>query len=239
MRRVYLFEDLSTEALGKVLDGMKELDFETDQWIFFRDDEAKRFFLVLEGDVALVRHSPNGDEMIVAIVGASELFEEDLLLVEDARHSVSARFLGPGRLASFDRARIRGLVEFEPRMIRRLAETMHRRNALLLDELERVTVQDAGERLVSFLESRRTESGSGISLRFPKRVLAARLSIRPETLSRVLARLKSCDRIQELDGSLVLVPEEAPCRTCDACPVQLWGCPGPDRPRQSLRTRSA
>jgi len=63
--------------------------------------------------------------------------------------------------------------------VTKLAATMHRRNGLLLDELERISVQDAGQRPISFLESQAAEEG--MPLRFPKRILAARLSIRPET----------------------------------------------------------
>jgi len=59
--------------------------------------------------VALLRYSPEGDELIVAIVGEGELFEEDLLVVESPLHSVCARALGACRLASFDRASVRRL----------------------------------------------------------------------------------------------------------------------------------
>lgn len=230
LRRVYLFEGLPSAALERVLDGSSEIQLEAEQWLFLRDDPARHFYLVIEGDLALVRHSAAGDELIVAIVGPGELFEEDLALVDGARHSVAARPLGRCRLVRFDLCRVRRVLTDTPEIVVELARTMHRRNTLLLDELERVSIQDAGQRLISFLEGQTTAAGEQLPLRFPKRVLASRLSIRPETLSRVLARLKDCDRVREVDGALVLLPAgDEPYAACAACPARLWGCPGPRR----------
>lgn len=231
LRRVYLFEDVPAERLGPVLDRMAEVDLPPERFLCFRGDAARRFFLVLEGDLALVRQSADGGELIVAILGPGELFGEDLALVDDPHHPVSARAIGPCYLASLDLGELRRLSKDEPDVVRKLARTIQRRNAILLEELERVTVQDAAERLIRFLES--PEATDGGTLRFPKRVLASRLSMRPETLSRVLARLKDCHRIREVDGALEVVRDgsDASCAACEACPALLWGCPGPGRAR--------
>lgn len=226
--RVYLFRDLSPGAMGTILENATEIRAEPGEWLFFQEERAESFFLLLEGDLALSRLSPDGEEVIVAIVGPGELFAEDLLLVEAPRHGVSARPLGSCRLVRFDHRRLRPLLSREPALVPRLASTMHRRNALLLEEVERLSISDASQRLIRFLESQTPSGGDRLPLRFPKRVLASRLSIRPETLSRVLARLKGCGRVREVDEALVLVPDGGgPCSACDTCPVRLWGCPGP------------
>lgn len=217
---VYLFQGLGEDRLARLAERMGEVSLDREQWLVSRDQPAERFYLVLEGDLALVRLSPEGDELIVALLGPGELFGEDLVLVEDARHPLGARAIGPCRLASFDRRQVRTQLRDCPELLLRLAETVQRRNTMLLDELERVTIQDASERLLSFLESR---TAAGHTLRVPKRVLASRLSIRPETLSRVLGRLKDCQRVLEVDGALVLASPGA----CATCPARHWGCPGP------------
>lgn len=230
MGRTYLFEGLSAAVLGSVLEGAVEIEAEAGEWLFFQEDRAESFYLLLDGDVALSRLSPDGGEVIVAILGPGELFEEDLLLVDSPRHAVSARPLGPCRLVRFSHRRLRPLLGRQPGLVSKLAGTLHRRNTLLLEEVERLSVADAGQRLIRFLESQPPAAGDRLPLRFPKRVLASRLSIRPETLSRVLARLKGCGRIREADGALVLIPDpEQACTACETCPARLWGCPGPGR----------
>ena len=230
LRRVYLFEDLPLALLDQVLDRMRESTLGPDQWLCFCGDPAPSFYLVQEGEVALLRHSEDGDEFIVAIIGPGELFAEDLVFLEEPRHLLSARTLGPCQVAEFDGRQLRGFLDGEPALLHKLLHTQHRRNAMLLDEIERVTVRSATERLMAFLESQ-AALGASAPQRIPKRVLASRLSIRPETLSRLLGRLKACRRLEEADGCLVLAgSEEGACVECDACPGRVWGCPGPRRP---------
>lgn len=229
LRRIYLFEDLRAEHLDAVLGSMRETALPADHWLHLCHDAAESFYLVIEGEIALLRHSAEGDEFIVAIVGPGELFAEDLVVLDEARHTTSARTLGPCQVAAFDRRRFRRLLEREPQLLHKLLHTLHRRNTILLDELERVTTRSASERLVAFLEAQ-AAGGATASLRIPKRVLASKLSIRPETLSRVLGRLKQCRRIHEVDGCILLTDaQDGLCAGCEDCPARLWGCPGPRR----------
>ena len=228
LRRIYLFEGLSGDLLARVSERARETAHAAEQWLCFCGDRAESFFLVLEGEVALLRHSEAGEEFIVAIVGPGELFAEDLIFLDDPRHLLSARALGACRVLELDRRQLRGALEDDPALLHKLLHTLHRRNAMLLDEIERVTVRSATERLMAFLESQ-ASAGGAAPLRIPKRVLASRLSIRPETLSRILGRLKECRRVEEADGCLVLAaPEGAGCdEGCVLCPARVWGCPGP------------
>ena len=234
LRKVYLFEDLPEQRLQAMIDHMAEVELKHDQWLCFRGDPAERFFLVLEGDVALVRTSAEGEDLIIAILGPGELFGEELAFAEEREHPCSVRALSASRLASFGCERTQRLLQSDGQLILKVLRTVQRRNAMLLEELERMTVQDATERLLSFLESQAALHGPVVPLRFPKRILASRLSIRPETLSRVLAKLKDCHRIREVDGSLI-VAEQAGCSPCDVCPARHWGCPGP-RPDEEIES---
>ena len=231
--RVYLFEDLSPESLGEVASAMRERELPRDEWLCFHGQPAGSFFLVLEGEVALLRDTADGEELIVALLGRGELFGEDLCILEGALHPLSARTLGPCRVAEFDARRFRLLLDREPTLLRKLLQTAHRRNVLLIEELESATVRSASQRLLSYLE-RRT-AGSAAPLRIPKHVLASRLSIRPETLSRIIGQLKARQRLHEVDGCLLLVGTAGAEELCSACPARLWGCPGPDRRHTSER----
>jgi CRP-like cAMP-binding protein len=232
LRRFYLFTDLEPELLDQVLERTRESELGAEQWLCFHGDEARSFFLVVEGEVALLRHAADGDEVVVTIVGPGELFAEDLAFLDAAVHPLSARALGPARVAQFDRLHFRSLLDREPRLLHKLLHTLHRRNALLIEELERFTIQSASERLLSFLERQTAGSREPVPLRISKRILASRLGMRPETLSRVLAQLKACHRLAETDGCLLVLRGEDGSEPCEACPARLWGCPGPVRPER-------
>ena len=92
-------------------------------------------------------------------------------------------------------------------------------------EIERVTVRSAGERLLDFLAS---DAAGEHPPRLSKRTLASRLSIRPETLSRVVRQLKDEGLLDEIDGRLVpLAACDGTAAPCRDCPGRAWGCPGP------------
>ena len=109
--------------------------------------------------------------------------------------------------------------------------TLHRRQQMLLDHIERVTLQDATRRLVAYLLDR-AGSVSGpkrLRLSVPKSTLASHLSIQPATLSRILTRLKECHYLREEGDSLLLL-EPQDLRSghgCSMCHLRYWGCPGP------------
>jgi len=226
LRQVYLFQDLPPDLLGALLAESGERALEPEQWLAFAGEEARHFHLVLEGGIGLLHQSDEGDEFIVALVGPGELFGEDLALTREARYSLSARALSPSRVAYLDRRILHELLPRDARLVARLLETLQRRNIILLEEIERVTVQSASERLLSFL-SRQQTPGRPAATRLPKRILASRLSMRPETLSRVLGKLKACRRLDEKDGCLFLTPSaEGAAGRCALCPARFWGCPG-------------
>jgi CRP/FNR family transcriptional regulator, dissimilatory nitrate respiration regulator len=235
LRRVYLFEDLSPEHLGQVASSMEERDLPGDQWLCFHEQPADSFFLVLEGEVALLRETVEGEELIVTIVGRGELFGEDLGFLEAPVHPLSARTLGRCRIAEFDCRHFRALLEREPSLLIKLLQTVHRRNVLLINELESATCRSASERLLAFIERQTAGSPNPIPLRIPKHVLASRLSIRPETLSRILGQLKACHRLQEVDGCLLPVTAPGSDEACAECPARFWGCPGPRAPSASAK----
>jgi len=232
LSRIYLFQGLSERQLEIVAVGSQTVRAQDGSWIYRQGDPARRFYLVREGQVALFRQSAEGKESIVALLAEDEMFAEDLLVVDEARHDLHAKAVGDCTLLSLDRLAFRPFFDESPQLCLRLMQTMHRRQQMLLDEIERLTLQDATQRVMAYLLGQ--VSGAPEPQRFrlsvPKSVLASRLAVQPETLSRILARLKECHYIREEEGSLVIPrPEELRAGLhCSCCSMRFWGCPGPE-----------
>jgi CRP-like cAMP-binding protein len=229
VRGQYLFSGLTDRQLEEVFRRMAVEEPDAEEWLFFQNDAADRFYLVEEGEVALLRHSAEGEEVIVAIVGPGETFAEEALFEEAPRHSVSCRALTPCSVIGFDAGALAHLLD-QPEVLRKLMITLHRRNQILLDEIEQRALQSATDRLLSFLvkETGGGSRGERVALAYPKRTLASRLSIKPETLSRILARLRDCSLL-EVDGNEIVLTEPAALREsleCQSCSQRFWGCPG-------------
>ena len=231
LRRRHLFRDLTAEQLGEVVARLRTVHLPDGQWLYRQGDRADRFFVVREGQIALFRQSSEGRESIVAIVGADEVFGDELIFLPQAYHDLNARSVGDSTLVSIDRAGFRSFLEESPSLSFRLLGTLHRRQKMLLDHIERLTLQDATQRLMAYLLDRvgNRQGAQRLELSLPKSTLAAHLSIQPETLSRILGRLKECDYLRE-EGEVLIVQSEAlrAGLSCSQCP-QRWGCPGPEQ----------
>jgi len=195
LRRLYLFKGLSDAELGRIATGLKTLDLEEDRWLYRQGDAADHFYLVKSGQIALFRQSPSGRESIVAILSENELFAEDIVFQADAQYDLHARSIGKARVVRFDSAPLRSLVPGSIDLCRRLLETQHRRQQVLLDHIERLTLFNATQRVLAYLldQVEAVPKPQPVELSVPKSTLASHLSIQPETLSRALAKLRDCN----------------------------------------------
>lgn len=229
LARLPLFRRLGRDEIAHLAKAARIRQLVDGEWLFRRGESADRLFVVREGQMALFRQSRDGRESIVAVVGVDEVFGEEQVVLDQAERDMHARSIGDCALLFWSSRQLRELLETSPQLARSLLQTAHRRQRVLLDQIERLSLEDACGRLVSFLLSEVGEAvGSRrIRLPLPKHTLAAHLAIQPETLSRTLARLKARGLIEEHGDSLLLdVDRLRAGRLCE-CHDRSWGCPGP------------
>ena len=231
LRQTYLFRDLSEQQLDQVVKSSRTQRLLDGRSLFHQGDTARRFYVLREGQIALYRQSAEGRESIVAIVGPNEVFGEELLFLEEAFHDLNARAIGDCTLVAIERLGFRSFLQESAALGFRLMGTMYRRHKMLLDHIERLTLQDATQRLMAYLlDQVGSEEGPyRLALALPKSTLAAHLSIQPETLSRILGRLKECEYLREEGEDLIVQTEQMRSGlACSQC-SQRWGCPGPNQ----------
>ncbi|MGF1510279.1 MAG: Crp/Fnr family transcriptional regulator [Myxococcota bacterium] len=172
--------------------------------LFSQGDRARRFHWVERGLVQLARVSSSGQEQVVEVVRAGELFAEALVFINTpALYPVTATFVRPSSIVSFSNDALRELLEssheLSLKMLSLMAQRMHR----LVTTIDELTLQSAKERVVHWVLDE-AEGRKEFVLEFPKKVLAARLGLTPESLSRVLASLRR-DRFIDVERDRVTV----------------------------------
>lgn len=230
LKQLHLFRDLSAERLDRLVMATETRELCSGDWVFQRGDKSSQIFALRSGKIALLRLSAEGRESIVAMVGADEIFGEELIYSEGATRDLYARAIGRCTLLEIDRSAVRSLMAESSTLSHRLVETLHQRQQMLLDHIERLSLQDASGRLIDYLLSEIGQAGGvqRIHLPMPKHALAAHLAIQPETLSRAIGRLKSCGHVREENGDWLIDADELRSgEVCDQCPRISWGCPGP------------
>jgi CRP-like cAMP-binding protein len=211
IRAHHLFAGLSPPQLQRVLaaSGIDEAD--AGKVLFDRGQPAQHFFIVVEGQVNLVMYSKAAEEKIVDILGPGQSFAEAVMFMEGSAYPVSAVAAMKSRIARFSNREYISILRESPdtciRMLGHLSQRLHVR----LREIEYLTLESATHRLVRMLESRLPPGSDGptdILLQESRQEIASRLSMKPETLSRILRTLSDSGAIV-VHGRTLQVPSRA------------------------------
>jgi CRP-like cAMP-binding protein len=158
--------------------------------------------------VKLFRLSPEGDEKIIEVMRPGETFAEAVMFMGTKGHyPVNAESVGESRIFAFEQKTFLNLLRESSDASFGLLASMSRRLHMLVNQIESLTLQNATYRLVAYLLEqipRNVKTSPEVQLTTPKAVIASRLAIQPETLSRILAKLRQGGLI-EVHGNHITV----------------------------------
>jgi CRP-like cAMP-binding protein len=211
LRKIYLFSGLEDKDLESLARLAISRNFPRDTPIFWEGKEALGFYILLGGQVKLVKSSLDGKEYILRLVVPKETFGEAAVLAE-AAYPVSAIALEDSQTLFFPKKDFLNLLTDSPRLARNMMATMSHLLYHLTRQLEDLSLKEVSARLAQYLMQRCQEShgqvAAGLSFELPvtKTHLAAYLGTISETLSRTLARFKALGVIQ-VEKSRITIEE--------------------------------
>jgi CRP-like cAMP-binding protein len=209
LRGHHLFAGMSPAQLQRVFTASHVDDYEPGQVLFDRGQPAQHFFIVIEGQVNLVLYSKSGEEKIVDILGPGNSFAEAVLFMEGPVYPVSAVSASKSRVARFQNREYLAILKQSPETCLRMLGHLSQRLHLRIREIEYLTLESATHRLVRMIEGRLPPGDNGpleINLPESRQELASRLSMKPETLSRILRHLSDAGAIV-VHGRQLQVPD--------------------------------
>lgn len=160
--------------------------------LFHEGDRGHAIFLCGRGSVQLYKPSPDGQEVVIKVVKPGELFAEVILFERD-RYPVSAVALEDSLvyllpIHQFDCL----LQDFEFR--RDFMANLMGKLRYLAEQVQFLTAFDVEARLFRFLNEQ-SNGKKSFKLNLSKKDVAAAIGSTPETLSRLLLRLKKEKRL--------------------------------------------
>ncbi|MCJ8170824.1 Crp/Fnr family transcriptional regulator [Atopomonas sediminilitoris] len=189
IRQHYLFAKLPDAAFNELCKTALLRHVDSNQPLFQQGEPAERFYLVLKGQVKLLRLLPEGQEKLVEVIPTGHTFAEALMFSGIRQYPVSASTMQACTLVSIDSSNYRRLLEDQPAIcfdiLAHLSLRLHQR----LQEIDTLTLANAGRRVARYLCHEQAQNPGPIQLNAPKRLIASRLGIQPETFSRILHRL--------------------------------------------------
>ena len=192
IRQHYLFAGLKQDEFDKLAPQISRVVLDKGELLFHRGDRAAHFYYVESGYLELNLLAPTGQKKVIEVLGTGRTFAEAVTFMRDHRYPVSCEALTDSVLSRIPNQAYVDIIQANPDACLRLLSDISRHLHARVREIEDLTIQNAHSRLVSYLlehivETRDDEAT--IRLELPRHVIAARLSITPETLSRLLRDL--------------------------------------------------
>jgi len=192
LREHYLLASLDDNQFARVLATIQTLNLEEDSHLFHFGDQARYFFLLKTGQIQLYRLSPGGEEKVIEIIQPGQSFAEAVMFLQMPIYPVSAKAVFTSELWRIDMVVFLGLLQESNALCLHLLGGMSRRLHGAIQDIDQLTLQNASMRVIQLLlHSAPDSTGKPYNLEWetPKQILASRLSVRPETFSRILQQL--------------------------------------------------
>jgi CRP/FNR family transcriptional regulator, dissimilatory nitrate respiration regulator len=158
-------------------------------------------FLMAQGAVQLFKTSPEGKEVVIKLVRSGELFGETVLFGADA-YPVSACALTPVEVFLLPRRQFDCLLE-EEGFRREFIGMLLAKQRYLADQIFRLSALDVEQRFFHFLREQYGKREKYL-IDVTKRDVAAAIDALPETLSRLLLKLRE-EGVVQWDGEQLRV----------------------------------
>ncbi len=131
-----IFQGVDSDAALALGSQLETVDYPRGSSIFSEGELGDRLYIILSGKVKLGRHSPDGRENLLAVMGPSDMFGE-LSVFDPGPRTSTATAVTEVRLATMDRANMREWIARRPeiaeQLLRVLARRLRRTNNNLAD----------------------------------------------------------------------------------------------------------
>lgn len=178
-------------ARRRLLDLAVVIHYEAQDNIFREGERADFFYCVLSGYVRLYHPDKSGRQADIRLCGPGDSFAECLLYSGD-NHRYDAEVAETAMLARFDMEDVRLLARTYPEIDRALLKSISDRLLDSMDLLAKDRLYTAPQRVANYLLTACGEECESASLRLPfrKSLLAGKLGLAPEALSRAFSFLR-------------------------------------------------
>ena len=204
LKQSHLFASLTELQLDRVYRHCRIFQLEVGQLLFSQGENVVYFYLVLSGKMKLYRVSPDGQEKIIEIVPPGEVFAEALMFMDQPYYPVSAAALMDTVVVGIDAKNFKAMLWDSVDTCLLLLGDMSFRLRKLVNEIDTLTLHSGTCRVANYFLQHAADERECFDLDIAKSVIAARLSIKPETFSRIIKNLRE-QGIISIDGNKITI----------------------------------
>ncbi|QHI69233.1 Crp/Fnr family transcriptional regulator [Tichowtungia aerotolerans] len=155
--------------------------------LFMEESKGDAVYLLVSGDIQLVKTNMDGRETVIKTVKCGELFAE-VILFEKPRYPVTAIARTEAEVIELPRTGFLNLLD-EPEFRNDFMAMLMAKQRYLTERIQQLTSMDVEERFTEFLREHYGEQES-ITPGLSKKDIASAIGATPETFSRLLQKLE-------------------------------------------------
>ena len=197
IRQVPLFSNLDPQEIELLAAELKEGLCPAKTVLFKEGDYCDKFYIIAEGEVAIIKAMGTPNERLVAIRGRGQFIGEMSLLIPEGLRTASARVLSDARLLELSRDDFDALLKREPSLTYQMLSVLSQRLHIAHNQ----TIRDLTEknrRLAEAYESLKAFQEQIIEKKTLERELMQAREIQESMLPKVLPRLPGFDIVAQM-----------------------------------------
>ncbi len=182
---------MSQETAEKIIGTQSVRVFPKGALLFHQGEPANAFYVMLDGWVKIYRITPDGSEAVVGVFRRGETFAEAVIFL-GGRYPVTAEVVTTSRLLRIDGEVLRQRIHEQPDLAFSMLASSSYHLKFLVEQIEQIKLMSGPQRLGDFLLKLcvKPQGSETIELPYEKSLIANRLGMKPESLSRALSKLK-------------------------------------------------
>ena len=206
LRKIPLFVGLPEHSFDSVMKQSFVINIAANKQLFEQGQAVTDFFVLSKGQLKLTRLSSEGDEKVIEIINNGNSFAEAAVFGRFSGYPVNCFAIRDSIIFKINATAYIKELQTSVDSCFAVMTTLSTRTHNLLSEIDRLTLHNATHRLGIYLlkEVEEEEGTIEVALTAPKHVIASRLSIKPETLSRTFKRLVECGYIAIKEKQIII-----------------------------------
>lgn len=160
--------------------------------IFLEGQEGHSMYLLVYGMVKLYKSSPGGREVVIKVINPGEIFGE-VILFEQEQYPVTAAAIKDSLVLMLPKYQVHCLLNIE-RFRNDFIRMLMRKQRHLANRILYLTSHDVEDRFFLFLEEQHGRRNE-YTITMSKKNIASAIGTNPETLSRLIMRMKKDKKV--------------------------------------------
>lgn len=186
-----LFSDLPANAIDRLTYTAFVQNLPAGAVLFQQGDRPEFLYILLSGRVAFTGKSAEGDEgdeAVIEFFRRGDIFIAPAVIL-DLPYLMSTRVLRDARILMIPAEHFRDVLARDPALNAALVKELARHWRLLIRQIKDLKLRTAPQRLAVYLLDLSGGRGGNVELPEERRLMAGRLGMTPESLSRAFAQL--------------------------------------------------